>query len=76
MKTFAIYRKAGIRLAILTFLGIVLMIVAKPAKALAFTCQSDCIAAYHVCETGCNGIAACKLTCFNQINSCMQTCSN
>lgn len=76
MKTLETYSKAGLRLAILTVLGMVLMIVAKPTKAMAFTCQSDCIAAYHVCEARCNGITACDETCFVQISSCMQTCSN
>jgi hypothetical protein len=76
MKTFATYSKAGMRFAILTILGMVLMVIAKPTKALAFTCQSDCIASYHICEARCKGIAACDITCFNQISSCMQTCSN
>ena len=76
MKIFSMYSKTGMRFVILSVLGMVLMIVAKPTKAMAFTCQSDCIAAYHVCEARCNGIAACNITCFNQISSCMQTCSN
>jgi hypothetical protein len=75
MKTFTIYGKVGMRLAMLTVLGITLMIVAKPTKAVALTCQSDCIAAYHVCEDRCNGIAACRITCFNQISSWMDLCN-
>jgi len=76
MKTFSMYSKAGIRFAILSVLGIVLMIVAKPTKAMAFTCQSDCITAYRACLVRCNGITACNITCINQLDSCMQVCSN
>ena len=73
--TFRIYGKAGIRITILSILVMILMIAAKPNAALAFTCQSDCIQAYHACETRCNGIDACKITCINQLDSCMGSCS-
>ena len=50
MKTFKTYSNIGLRFAILSVLGMALMVVAKPQSAMAIpTCLQGCLVSLQVC---------------------------
>jgi hypothetical protein len=64
MKTFKTYSKAGMRFAVLTVLGMALMIVAKPQNAGATTsCLQACEAALQACDLACGNPPRISLSC-------------
>jgi|GEM_PF-4377487 hypothetical protein len=75
MNTLLAYRKAGLRLAILMFLGTVLMVVARPTKAFATTCQDMCATDEHNCDIVCaeQGLQNCGF-CVIEYQDCLKTC--
>lgn len=76
MKTFKTYSKIGLRFAILSILGMALMIVAKPQSALAIpTCLQGCLVSLQVCNSNCHGFGACTTACSNQFAICHANCS-
>jgi hypothetical protein len=75
MKTIT-FGKLGMRYAILMVLGMALMVVAKPNKALALTpCQSACVRSSRACSASCNGNAGCLDECELQTENCIEFCN-
>ena len=75
MNTLLAYRKAGLRLAVLSILGLVLIVVAKPTKALALTCQQTCEQDLQSCDTMCHDSfnPDCEY-CVIAYNACLSLC--
>jgi hypothetical protein len=81
MKTFKIYSKAGIRFAVLTVLGMALMIVAKPQNAAAATaaCLQACETALQECDLACGPpphiSLSCTPACATKFGICKAACN-
>jgi hypothetical protein len=79
MKTLKTYSKTGLRFAILTVLGMVLMIVAKPQSALATTCMQACITALQQCDLACGNppriTQPCTSACGTRYSACLAACN-
>jgi hypothetical protein len=75
MKTFASYRKAGMRYVVLMVLGMALLIVAKPQRAQAVTpCVQNCLFQLQFCGSLCHNNSACSQECVNEWNTCRFEC--
>jgi hypothetical protein len=80
MNTLKTYSNIGLRFAILSVLGMALMIVAKPQSAMAITpCQQSCLQAFQFCNSTCPGvspsISACTSACATKYASCRASCN-
>jgi len=74
MKMLIMYRKAGLRFAVLALLGMTLALVAKPNHAYAITpCQSGCLILFHDCQASCQTPAQCQ-ACSVQETDCSREC--
>ncbi len=78
MNTIVTYRKVGLRLAVWILLGMVLTIVAKPTKALAF--QTPCERACQIQDIQCvendNAAGQDSTECFAQYEDCIAACGD
>jgi hypothetical protein len=81
MNTLKTYSKTGLRFAILTVLGMALMIVAKPQNAAAATaaCLQACEAALQACDLACGNppriSLSCTPACGTKFGICKASCN-
>jgi hypothetical protein len=74
-----LYYRAVARVAFLSVLAMALVIFAHPTSVQAFTCQSDCRAAYNNCLAACSSLPAqptegCPSFCLPDYSDCLSTC--